>query len=272
MADQPTATVQIGEDTHEVPVDSLQLPDDYGLYGPDKAPEGFVRKEFMQSEIDRRLKGKADPDELLSDDEFFQKAAQKRGIELSDDLEPVSKIDPEKIQQMRQQWAAEQVDPLKEETEKLRGQVTSLRQRDLEREVLAAAHELGVKPELLKSPIPGKTAPFVRQLAEEFKYDDEQEVHYFTDEQGNPVYADNPSSGRPYAGPEKLLRQMKQGDEDNTWFTDQTQRGSGFQQGGQMGFNGSAVRIRREDARNSAKYRRAKKLAQEKGVEVEIVD
>lgn len=275
MADPqtPVATVTVGDQTHEVPLDALQLPEKYGLYGPDKAPEGYVTNDWMQAELTRRTQGMVKKESLLEDDDFFKTAASKRGIQLDEGLKPVARLDPEQVKQQRQQWEAEALRPVQQQLEQAVQAAANARQGLLLRDVMQAASDAGVKADRLKSLFGDGPSEFVKEIASRFRYDEERGAFFFNDAAGNPVFAENPTPENPYAGPKKLIEQLRGQDKDNTYFEDRRQRGSGaggFD--GRSGLQGGVYRISRVDARDADKYRQARAAAEKAGVRLEIVD
>jgi hypothetical protein len=226
MADQ-TVKVKVGEDTHELSFDQVELPDGFGIYGPDKPPKGFMPQTTFEAELQRRLQGRVKADEIIADDDFFKKAAQKRGIQLSEDLKPIGKIDDAHLKQLQSEWESEKGG--------LIGELEQLRRSDLMRSILQAAPEVGIKQERLRSLFDSDYPEFVKEVASRFKYDAERKGFFFEDAQGNPVYSTEPGASNPYAGPKKLLEMLRQRDVDGLYFEDRRQSGSGFDTNGRSG-------------------------------------
>lgn len=225
-------TVTHGDQTITVPIDKLTLPEGYNLLAPGQAPDGFMPSNTFQAELDRRSKGLKKPDDLLGDDDFFKRAASKRGIDLGEDLKPVGKLDPEKVKQLQDAWKAEHLQPILQERDTLKEKADKARRRVLMADIMQASEETGVKRDRLKSIFGDGPSEFVKELASRAQWDDDKEAWFFSDSMGNPMYADLPQNGNPYAGPKKMLEALRKGDKEFVYFDDKRPGSSGFDKNG----------------------------------------
>jgi hypothetical protein len=229
--------------THEgqtitVPIDKLTLPEGYTIIQPGQTPEGFMPSAAFTAELDRRTKGLKRPDDLLGDDDFFKRAAQKRGIDLGEDLKPVGKLDPEKVKQLQAAWEAEKLEPVLKERDDFRKEADSGRHGNLIRDLLQAAPETGLKPTRLKTIFEGETPEFIERAANAFEWDADRKAWFFKNAvSGQPEY-----EGAGYAGPRKYLEMLRKRDKDFEYFDDKRPGGSGYDK---PGFGGSNTMTRK---------------------------
>lgn len=127
-ADEPIkfsfSDLQFGEDEE---IDPEELP--YGLVTQDTLNDAISTRLSRQ---ERKLK-----DELKSDDEFFQTAAEARGIELREDGKPKGHVKDEEWDQLKKE--ASRAKSLAEKVETYESQIESTRNTQLENEVLKHA-------------------------------------------------------------------------------------------------------------------------------------
>ena len=179
---------------------------------------------FLKTEIERRLRGKVDPEKLLQDETFRAKALETWGIK----PEKPGKPSGEDVEKLYGQWEAKHVAPLKAQMAQFEAEVTELRTRDLYGQIVGAAAPL-VNEQLLQSPVPGQAPPIVHLLAPYFGYDPEHKAWFVKDGDGF-AFAAKPEKGAPYKTAAEFLGEWAQNKANAAWVKDQRQRGAGFQQ------------------------------------------
>lgn len=187
-----TVTLPDGS-THTVSPDSLTLPEGVGLYGGDLGePEGYTKADRFASELERRVEAKIrnggylKPDEAYSD-EALKKVLRQRGIEVGDDLKPVMKLDPETLNRYKQDWAKDELEPVKTEVEALRTENLTLRRENVASRVQGAL--LGeLKEGAFKPALPGTPSPFEALMGHFVRFDDEGKAFFQAGEGAMPEY------------------------------------------------------------------------------------
>lgn len=195
-----------------------------GYIAESDVKEKYVPKEFMQSEIARRLKGKADPDTLLQDETFRAKALETWGVKPDGQKKPSG----EDVEKLYGQWEQKHVTPLKEQLAGHLQEVQSLRTRDLYGQLVSAAAP-HVNEQLLQSPVAGQAPPIVHLLAPYFGYDEEHKGWFVKDGDGF-AFAAKPEKGAPYKTAAEFLTEWAANKANAAWIKDQRQRGAAFQQ------------------------------------------
>lgn len=228
-------TVRHNDEEIVVPIDNVTFPEGVSLIKDGETPDGFMPSSAFQSEVDRSVNRKLKSagllnddgeivkrDDLLADDSFFRVAAQRRGINLSDDLKPIAKFDPEKVDALYKQWEQDKLAPVVDERDTFKREAEEGRRGNLVRDIMQHAQRMGLRPEHLDDPF-GGTPPFIDRAASRFEWDSERNSFFFRDASGSPVY-----SGDGYAGPAKLLEMIRKADKDHKWFSDKRPSGSGL--------------------------------------------
>lgn len=125
------ATIKTDDGEIEVSADQIQ-------FGDDENPSGFVPQPKVDDIVSQRVQRAKESakESALEDDDFFQRAASKRGIELREDGRPKGSLKDDEIQNLRQK--ASKVDSLSKENEKLSKEINSSRESRLEAELLKA--------------------------------------------------------------------------------------------------------------------------------------
>ena len=77
---------------------------------------------------------------------------------------------------------------------------------------------------------------FVKSVADRFEYDEEKDAYFYNDSLGNPVFHNGE-----YAGPDKLLIELRKKDEQHDYFEDKRPHASGFRKPGSGAGNGQKV-------------------------------
>lgn len=220
-----TFIVTIGDETHEVGPDAIQAPKDFVVM-PQASFDATIEDRIGRER--RKFEGRVDASDLLADDDFFQKAARKRGIELDASGKVAAKLDPDKVRELQSSWEAEHLRPLKDQNEELLGTIKETRRSTLSQKLVEAARKAGVRKEHLESIFPGATPAFIAQCAEQFEWHDDKEAFYFKDPTGNPVFSPEPKAGSPFAGPEQFFDGLRKRDKEYLWFADGRPDASGF--------------------------------------------
>ena len=142
-----------GKQELDVTADQVELTDD----------DPFVSQEKLNSVVKSRLsrERKNLRSKLKEDDEFFQKSAAHRGIELREDGAPKGSLRDEEIQSLKQR--ASKVDSLEIKVQSYENQIESVRSQQFENELLSAAD--GLNPDMQDV--------FTRYARDFFKYDED---------------------------------------------------------------------------------------------------
>ncbi|MEM6326029.1 MAG: hypothetical protein AAF791_02830 [Bacteroidota bacterium] len=188
----PTITVAIGDETHEVPASAVTLPEGAGFYGGDfGAPSGYADAETIRRRLDAHGKAVIKNGGYLTKEEAYSPDALKahftgRGVDFSEDGLPIGKLDPERVNAMKAQWKATEVDPLAAERDALSGTVADLRSQ-----VVAATVKTALMPELspdaFKPAVPGVPSPVESIISAGVRHDDDGRP-FFQIGEGVPEY------------------------------------------------------------------------------------
>ena len=227
--------VKIGDETHEIDQDAIELPDGYLITTQTKL-DAIVENNRNKD----KKKARADADALLLDDDFFSKAATSRGIELDDELKPVSKIEPEQLAKQETSWRAQHLTPVEKERDEWKVEAEKGRRNKLMADLMAVAPQSGLKKELLAVPPGADYPPHIEYLSTLYEWDDDKGAHFFS-EGGHPVMAEKPTATNPYARPEKMLELHRTKDKDKVFFSDERPASSGFEEGGTGGDKAKVV-------------------------------
>lgn len=190
------------EDPIEVSADQVEVEDDDPFLTQDEVDD-IVSKRVSRARRTAR-------EELKSDDDFFEEAASKRGIELRDDGQPKGSIADDELKELKQK--ASKVESLEEEVSKYEREMESIRKTKLENQILQQAE--GFASEQAQ-----RTA--IREVASQMAYDEEYGWHEVA-EGGEPVYE---------AGEPRGVAEVVSGLEDSHEFLFERSRnesGSGF--------------------------------------------
>jgi len=215
--------VKINDEVHEVDekdvsVEAAESGDDVQLLTQDRI-DGIV-----EHRLKRERKGhEREKEDLVSDDDFFERAARYRGIELDESGSVKSKIDPEKQREIEEAVRKKELRPTEEERDQFKGKYQKANKAILHRDLLAAAPDAGVREDRLAttfSPIP----EFIRTVADEyFQYDEDEDAHYFVDSNGNPVMTE---AGK-YASPGQVFDVLRKQDKKFQYFERDRPKGTG---------------------------------------------
>lgn len=141
-------------DPIEVDADQVELEDDDPYLSQDEV-DSVVSKRLSRQE--RQLK-----EDLKESDEFFQQAAEARGIELRDDGRPKGSVADDELKELKQK--ASKAESLQEKVSEYEEQIEQTRETELENQLLQAAD--GFASDQAK-----KT--FLREAKAKMQYDDE---------------------------------------------------------------------------------------------------
>lgn len=164
-------TVTHDGDELEVDTDDIQL-------GEDEDPTDLPG---VQSKIDQ-LVGKTrtktrekTKEQLVDDDDFFEQAAQRRGIELRDDGSPKGASKGE-VKELKKELA--ETREKAQRADELEQQIADVRDTRLENDLLQSTD--GVKSDLEDI--------FLQVAKDRFTYDEDDDSFYPTDDDGNPQF------------------------------------------------------------------------------------
>jgi len=154
-----------------------EIPEDADVDLPDEAEErdDLLTQDEVDDVVQTRLNRQERNlrDELRSDEEFLQEAVQETfGVELREDGRPKGAPTDDEVQEMRQRMS--ELESEAEEAERLRERIDSVRETELENELLSSAD--GVKDDMQDV--------FMSYAKSRFTYDDEY-GWVATDEEGN---------------------------------------------------------------------------------------
>jgi hypothetical protein len=184
------ANIQIDEDTtQEVPADNLKLayeseegavtfsPEQVQLAEDEKSVGGLLKQEQVDNIVQKRVSRERDTlrKKLKEDDEFFQEAANERGIEFREDGKPKGSIKDEKLNELKQK--AKERDDFKEKLQTYEQELEDIRQTKLENNVLQ--HTDNVKEDLRPA--------FKKVVMDEMTYSERDNQWVRTDENGDIV-------------------------------------------------------------------------------------
>lgn len=121
--------IQTDDGTLEVDAEQVELEDDDPFLSQDEV-DSIVSKRVSRAERTTR-------NELLEDDEFFQTAAEERGIEIRDDGRPKGSLRDEELKELKKK--ASKVESLSEKVSEYEEQIEETRRTRLENKVLTHA-------------------------------------------------------------------------------------------------------------------------------------
>lgn len=243
-------------------------------------PENEVEEKYISkaahnaqmAKMRKDLEGRADPDELLQDPDFRDRAIEAWDIEIDDGT---PKLTPDRKQELLEDFEDRHVKPLEKKLEHYQTEAERLRQDQLRSRILSAAGGK-VQQHLLKAPGAGQTPPVVNLLAPYFEYDEDSGQWAVKDGEGF-RHSMDPDADSPYMGIDEFVGKWVN-DDDNPFTVDTRQRGPGAStEGGggsaggeSSGDSGGVITLSAEEARDPETYRAARKQAEEQGAEIEI--
>jgi len=206
--------------------------------------------------------------QLLDDETFVQSVLDSKGIKPGQqDAGETATAIQDAVKRNRQEWESRELAPTRAKLEEFETREQSLLVKDLHRQIIQAAAQLGIKKALLKSPTRGSAPPIVSMLETAFGFDTDTGEFYVLDGEGF-AFSDKPSKDNPYKTVEEFVEQWTQ-DKENSEFLDvQSQGGPRLQgtlSGGRAG--AGAVHISRADSRNLRLLQAAKAEATKRGLD-----
>lgn len=251
----------------------VELPS--GFLPEDEVSENYVpvgAHNAQMAKIRREMKGLADPDELLQDEDFRNRALEAWEINPDAPEDDTPRLTPDRIQAIRDEMVRKEVDPLRKRAEELESTVSTLRKENLHSSIIRAASGK-VKESLLQSPVAGATPPIVNMMASYFDFDPETGQWAVREGEGF-AYSTEPTEDRPYMGVDEFLAKWSENEANADWVKDTRQRGPGAERkpGGTPTGGAGDVRISYAEAQDAQTYRRARKEAQERGVNLVVTD
>ncbi len=226
-----------------------------------------------------KSEGLVDADSLITDDEFKTSALEAWGITVDPETgKPTGEADvavkvregvEAGIAQQRKRWETTELAPLTGRVDKSEAQNVVLMRRDLEREILQAANDAGVKEVYRKAPPTGGLPMIVAQLAPQFGYDEESSRWSLKSRESEGYVASTKATMEaPFKNPSELLGDWKEDKNlQSEYFEDQRQPGPGLNRpGGGKG----AIRLTYQESQDAGKYRAAKAEAEKLGVALEV--
>lgn len=194
----------------------------------------YVAKDFMESEVTRRAKSMAQGmvptlDDLLKDDNHRTKALDILGVKpgKGDPKDP-----PVDLSEKFQEWEGKHLNPLKDQNKDLSTRVEALLGKVMERDIIQAAVEAGVRPEFLKPVREGASPLIVKMMSDLFGYDEDSGSFLVRGKDGSWEYASRPSSDRPFKTIGEFFQEWSEDKANAGFLQDQRQRGPGHKEGG----------------------------------------
>jgi len=163
-------TVTIDGEQHDVSYSDIELGEDES---PNKLPGVQAELDRVAGKTRSAAKQSAEQD-LLEDEDFFRKAAQRRGIELAEDGTP--KGTSKEMKELKKELA--KAKQKAEQVEDLEGQLSKVRDARLESTILQSVD--GIKDDVKDI--------FLQDAKSRFTYDADEDAFYPVDENGNTQY------------------------------------------------------------------------------------
>lgn len=250
----------------------VELPE--GFVGPEDLEANYVPKKYFETEVSRKAKSayRKTLTELKTDetkrDEFFAEL----GITPNPVVEGTDKGKfSDQLKLAQTEWEKTHVTPLKETLTKAEKRIQKLTGSKLERDIIAAAAEAGVKKQFLTPIAKNQAAPIVTILREMFGFNEEHD-DFFVKQGEEFAYSSNPAEGNvPYKSVlEYITKDFVKLPHAKDYLQDLRQRGAELNGGGSAGSGN--IRLTQADMRNVQKYRQATDDAAKRGVEIEVID
>lgn len=252
----------------------VDLPE--GYLAPDEVKAQYMPKSGFEAELSRRAESITQKKlaELESDDEFFNKLIEKRGVKIADPTKE-TKLTTDQLKDAQAQWEKKHLEPLKKQLDEASQRVTKLQSSSLNAEIMQAAAAAGINPALLKSPVAGQPAPFVAMIRELFGYD-EKTGGWYVKKGDSFEFSSTPSEDNgPYKRVSEFVKEWA-GDKENKAFIVDRRQGGAELGGGKdtptVTSSGGRHVISRVDAADLGKYKAAKAAAEKAGVSLVIAE
>lgn len=227
----------------ELKAEDLTPKEGFAIITPDSVPDGYYKKEAMETKIQERIKkaAKNAEDDLLNDESFNKQVLSKYGIQLNDDGKPKGLKTQEDVEQLKMQ-IAEQVK--KEYEGKLQdrdSKLNSLLGKGKKSAIIEAASKIGIDGKYLEPLVEGGSPYLVREVEDKFEWNDEISDYALKDTDGTFAV-----DGNGYVTTQKFFE--KNTDNFKHMLKDQRQRGSNFNQPGSAEYrpNGNPTKWSRD--------------------------
>lgn len=203
-------------ETVQVDTDNLtpgSLPDGFSLNSPQGAADGYVTEQHHEAQVthaqNQATDGMVSIDEAANNERVVSAVLEEH----SDEDDGIN------LENYREQWREEEVEPLQESLNQLRG-------RTLAQDLIEAGRELGVREEYLEG---GADSYLAHRLSGRLEHDDEHGT-VATDPEGNRLPG---GEGRAFANAQDLLSRAREtGNMQDLFAEEQPQGGGGSFDGG----------------------------------------
>lgn len=219
-----------GKEVEISPSDLKPKEEGFGIITPDSVPDGYYRKEAMESKIQERIKKAKENAEsdLLEDEGFNKRVLSKYGVQLDDEGKPKGIKTQEDLEQMKksvaEQIKADYEDKIKQKDEKL----NSLLGKGKKSSIIEAASKIGVDGKYLEPLVEGGSPYLVREVEDQFEWNDEIGDYALKDTDGTFAV-----DGNGFVTAEKFFQ--KNTEKFKHMLKDQRQRGANFNGQGKPG-------------------------------------
>lgn len=227
--------VKIGEDTHEITRDAIEVPDGYVLQ----------TQSTLDATIEERLARQKSS--LKSDDDFAKQVMADRGVPVADDgtyKAPDAADEDEIRKRLQTQLENSKVKPLKSELEAARKQNQKLLDTRLGAEIQSQALDKGIEDKWLKPISEGGPSMIENIVRPMVAHDDKNDMFAVvagrTDD-GDPHFKPATKQGKPWAGIGDLFEELK-GDSSYKHLFKDTRPGSSGYEGPASSASGSVSR------------------------------
>lgn len=216
-----TRTVEINGEEHEVEVEVD--PDEVGMLTKDEFKKRLSQEVAKVRKAERqKADGKYSLDELTSNEELLEEL-RERNPELfateDGDGDGTSGLTEEELERRLEKLRKKEVEPLKQELETYQTEAKRLRVEKLDREVVEAAGELGVRRGLI---------PLVKRFyRDQMDYSADHREWFKRDGDGFEPSVDDDFDGDYVTVLEDLKQRKASGDFDD-WFESSTREGAGY--------------------------------------------
>jgi len=222
----PKIKAKRGDETVDFEYDEIVEPPE-GLYTESDLEDNYVRKDYFQDEVKRRISGakKNAREELAEDEEFIRNQIRKRGGEFDENgkLKAPKDVDIDKLtEDIRSEIYSEEVEPLKKENK-------SLKSSQLSSQVLRVGQKEGLTQHALR-PVRGGKSLIELMAEDQFRWHPDKGRYAQVDEEGN--FLGGANGLRTI---EDWFKDLKKDPENEDLFKDPTQGGSNYQGGRQGG-------------------------------------
>lgn len=259
----PTIKVTIGEETHEVDLSAVELPENYDLINPDNASsKGYFTQAQLNAkakEINKSKVEKAKKD-LMEDEEFLQEAANRKwGISFNEEGQPQGLKPEVDVDEVRRKAVENVKKDYDGKLEEVNTKASTYRDRLIEQSILSATKGAW-KESYTKPQDDGRVKPIVVNQYKDLWDIDERGQVALRDQDGEGFVVN--AKGQHITPDEYLTNKEKFGD----YMNDTRQKGSNFQGGG--GNNGQTIMSRKDIAKMSdAEYAKHREEIKKAGAE-----